>query len=354
MANGALSHGTALSNTCAFCVSIALAALSACGHDQPVPGALTIAGSTMGTSYSVVLPGATSADESSISAAVRERLHRVDALMSTYRADSEVSRFNLHESEQPLAVSPETLAVLIAAQEASAITGGAFDITIGPLVNAWGFGPDEAGEPPSERTVQELRSTAGWEKLILDRQASSARKPTSALQIDLSAIAKGYAADLVASCLEQLGHGDYLIDIGGELRAGGSNSQGELWRIGVERPDGAGRLVHRILHLRDTGVATSGSYRNFREAGGLRFAHILDPRTGRPASNAVVSATVLDPSAMRADAIATALLVLGEQEGIALADREDLAVLLLVEAGGNRLREVESDRFRAKIEHEAQ
>ena len=325
-----------------------IAALAGCASEEPSPSALELTGATMGTSYSVALPAA-SADEGAIGAAVREALDRVDALMSTYRADSDVSRFNRHESDEPLPVSAETLAVLAAAQEISAATGGAFDITVGPLVDAWGFGPREISEPPTAEAVHGLLEKTGWKNLLLDPRGPAISKAVLQLRIDLSAIAKGYAVDLVAEALEGLGYHHYLVEVGGELRAAGNRADGSPWRVGVERPDGAGRSVHRILQISDIAVATSGNYRNFRQAGGQRFGHVLDPRTGWPTENQVVSATVLHSSAMRADALATAQLVLGESEGMALAESEDLAVLLLVAGGDEPLREVESPKFRAKM-----
>ena len=303
----------------------------------------------MGTSYSVTLPSG-AAGKGAISEAVRQALDRVDALMSTYRSDSEVSRFNRHESAEPLPVSAETYTVLAAAQELSSTTRGAFDITVGPLVDVWGFGPEEVSALPSEETLLGLVQRTGWQKLALDPDGTSVRKAVPQLRIDLSAIAKGYAVDLVAEALEQLGFRHYLVEVGGELRAAGYRADGTPWRVGVERPDSRGRGVHRILQVSDTAVATSGNYRNFRESEGRRFGHVLDPRTGRPTENQVISATVLHPSAMRADALATALLVLGEVEGMDLAKREDLAVLLLVAGDGESLREVRSPQFRARME----
>lgn len=303
----------------------------------------------MGTSYSVTVPTATQGQDA-IGAAVRQALDRVDALMSTYRADSEVSRFNRHESVEPFPVSAETHAVLATAQELSATTGGAFDITVGPLVDVWGFGPREISEPPTEETVRRLLERTGWRKLVLDPQDRAVRKIVPQLRIDLSAVAKGYAVDLVADALERLGYRRYLVEVGGELRAAGSRADGTPWRVGVESPDSSDRGVQRILQITDTAVATSGNYRNFREADGQRYGHVLDPRTGRPTTNQVLSATVLHPSAMHADALATALLVLGESEGTDLAEREELAVLLLVARDGEPPREVKSTEFHARME----
>ena len=305
----------------------------------------------MGTSYSVTVPGAGPSDEPPIGAAVRDELELVDGLMSTYRSDSELSRFNRHRSLEPFALSPETFEVLAAARQASQLTGGAFDATVGPLVDAWGFGPAGAAGRPSDEAVGRLLSHCGWAKLLLVPDNRTARKAEPQLQCDLSAIAKGYAVDRISAALSELGFRDHLVEIGGELVARGLNPEGQAWRVGIERPDASGRLVQRILRIRDVAVATSGDYRNFQGSGGERYSHVLDPRTGRPASSRVASATVLDASATRADAMATALMVLGEDAGAALAEREDLAVLMIVRDGESGLCESVSSRFRATMRH---
>ena len=331
-------------------LALALVVLGACATDQPPPReALKLEGLSMGTSYRVTVPGADAKSESEVDSHVRRELQRVDALMSTYRTDSELSRFNRHASTDPYRLSDDTFSVLALALATSEVTGGAFDITVGPLVDAWGFGPHGETDPPSDAALSELLNNTGWRKLALSEEHQSAIKETSELQCDLSAIAKGYAVDRVAAALEALGYDDYLVEVGGEVRAGGNSPSGKPWRLGVERPDASGRLVQRILHLSETGVATSGDYRNFRQVGGERFGHILDPRTGRPATSKVASATVLDPSAARADAFATAMLVLGEADGIAMAEEHDLSVLLVVRDGKGGLREVPSSRFRATM-----
>ena len=308
----------------------------------------------MGTSFAVTVPGADERDESAVATAVRDELERVDALMSTYREDSELARFNRHESTAPFSLSEETFRVISVAQSVSESTAGAFDITVGPLVDAWGFGPSGATDPPSDAMLERLRRSAGWRKLTLSDREGSATKQVPLLRCDLSAIAKGFAVDQVAAALESLGFSDYLVEVGGEIRAGGSNPESAPWRIGIERPDESGRLSQRILHVSPTGVATSGDYRNFREVGGRRLGHVVDPRNGRPANSRVASATVLDPSAMRADAFATAMLVMGETAGLALAEREGLAVYLIVRDADGRFRDVASSSFRARMKHGSQ
>ena len=305
----------------------------------------------MGTSYSVTVTGAGTRDEPAIAAAVRDELERVDALMSTYREDSELSRFNRHDSYDPFPLSEETYAVLAGALAVSKQTGGAFDVTVGPLVNAWGFGRAGSDVQPSEGDLERLRGNTGWSKLTLNDAARTASKAVPELQCDLSAIAKGFAVDQVASALEGLGFTDYLVEVGGEVRAGGFNAVGEPWRIGVERPDESGRSLQRILRVSGTGVATSGDYRQFREVDGERFSHVIDPRTGRPATSRVASATVLHPTAMRADAFATALVVLGEAEGLDVAERADLVALLIIRDRAGGLREVPTSLFRARISY---
>ncbi len=329
---------------------IALAALlAACSAPGPAPDELRLAGEALGTAYRVAIPRPLPAPAAALAAAVDRELELVDKLMSTYREDSELVRLNRHAADSPFPVSAETLEVLEAASAVSEATGGAFDITVGPLVDAWGFGPQRAGGQPAPEALAALLRSVGWRKLRLDRSRRTVSKSAPTLHCDLSGIAKGYAVDRAAEALAALGCRAYLVEVGGELRAAGANAAGRPWRVGIERPDSAGRMVHRILRITDTAVATSGDYRNFQVINGRRYSHILDPRTGQPAARGAASATVLHPSAMRADALATALLVLGEAEGLALAERADLAVLLLLRDSDGSLREASSPQFRATI-----
>ncbi len=303
----------------------------------------------MGTTYRVLVPLPVPAVGAELAEATAAALDRVDRLMSTYRPDSELSRFNAHASMEPFAVSAETHFVISAAREISAATGGAFDITVGPLVDAWGFGPERRSDPPLESEIERWRENSGWQHIEVDHGGTNVRKGRTEMRCDLSAVAKGHAADQVAHALESLGCRNYMVEVGGELRLSGETASGTPWRIGIEQPHATGRAVRRVLMLSDTGVATSGDYRNFREVDGQRVSHVLDPRTGRPTTSRVASATVLHRSAMRADALATALLVMGEEEGMRMAERDDLAVLLLVREESGGLRETTSSRFRARM-----
>lgn len=312
--------------------ALVLALLAACAAPAPERRAFVFEGATMGTVYQVKvarrdLPEARRAD---LHAAIRGELDRVDALMSTYREDSELSRFNRHAETTPFPLSDATWEVLAAALEVSRLSGGALDVTVGPLVDAWGFGPGAERAAPSAAEVAAIRERVGYDKLDLLEAPRAVRKTRSDVVCDLSAVAKGYAVDRVAEALEALGESDFMVEVGGEVRAAGLNDRGQIWRIGVERPQMARGAVQRIVPLDGAALATSGDYRNFREIDGERISHIMDPRTGRPVGHRLASVSVVHPRCAVADAWATALVVLGPEEGYETAAREDLAVLFLI------------------------
>jgi thiamine biosynthesis lipoprotein len=215
------------------------------------------------------------------------------------------------------------------------LTDGAFDITVGPLVNLWGFGPDDSRkEPPSAEAIDAAMLATGREYLHADCEVPAIRKDRAKLYIDLSAYAKGLAADDISTLLDSENIANYLVEIGGDLRARGHNASNAKWRIAIERPDQSGNTVEKIIHVHDLSVATSGDYRNFFEFEGRRYSHTIDPRTGRPVTHNLASATVLGESAAFADAMATAMMVLGPEAGMALAEREDIAADLLLRDSG--------------------
>jgi len=309
-------------------------ALTACGG-RPAPEAyLEFTGETMGTSYTVRIssPEALALDaegRNELAAAIQAEVDLVNEKMSTWRADSELSRFNAHASTEPFAVSPETLHVFAAARQVSEESGGAFDMTVGPLVNAWGFGPQAVTQPPSDDQIAALQEKVGYRKVHVDADAGAVRKERPDLYCDLSGIAKGYGTDRVAGMLEARGY-DYMAEVGGEIRARGVNHRGETWRIGIINPDESGRPTSGVVPLQDTGMATSGDYRNIRlHADGTPYSHTIDPRTGRPVEHGLASATIVHPSAMMADAYATVLMVLGPEEGYDWAIEMDLPVRLI-------------------------
>ncbi len=287
-------------------------------------------GPTMGAMFAVSVDADLSPDEHErVRAVIDEQLDRVNRLMSTYDPGSEVSRFNRHESTEPFPMSDEVLALLAEAREVSERSGGAFDVTVAPVVDAWGFGAtDRSGPLPEGDRLDSLLALVGFRGLALDPEEGAVSKTDPAIRIDLSGIAQGYAADAVAGALGQLGLSRYLVDVGGEIRAAGTRRSGRPWRVGIERPDDAGGLWG-TAEIRDEGVATSGDYRNWFEEAGARYAHIVDPRTGQPIPMRGTSVTVIHESASLADAWATALCVLGADEGYELAQREGLAALFL-------------------------
>jgi thiamine biosynthesis lipoprotein len=251
--------------------------------------------------------------------------------MSTYRDDSELSRFNRFAANEPFPVAPETLEVFRIAREVSDLSGGAFDVTVGPLVAAWGFGAtDRVPAPPSAAEITALRARVGFDRIEIDPGAGTLTKTRADVESDLSAIAKGYAVDQVAAALRELGHGNFLVEVGGEVRAGGRRLDGALWRVAIEKPDSALRGIYEVVSLRDVALATSGDYRNYYEVGGRRISHTIDPRTARPIDHTLASVSVLHADAVHADALATALNVLGPEAGYALAEREGLAAYFLV------------------------
>ena len=322
--------------------------LAACSHvpDRPLH---RFEGQTMGPDYSVQLAGRPLAqgERDRLAALIQSTLDAVDARMSTFKPDSELSRLNRHASAEPFPVSSELLDVLLTARQIGELTGGAFDITIGPVVDAWGFGPPGQRREPSEAELDELRARTGWDKILIDAASSTVRKLHPQVRLDLSGIAKGYAVDRLARELRDLGWRDFLIEVGGEVLASGRSPAGRPWRVGIERPRygagsasdsaanrpgsvGSAPAIERAIDLVDAALATSGDYRNYFERYGVRYSHIIDPRTLRPIRHRLASVSVLDPSCARADALATALLVLGEEAGYATALAHHIPALFLV------------------------
>ena len=291
-------------------------ALSGCGYDR-------VSGEAMGTSYLIEadcpgpLPGQQAEAE----------LTRITRLMSTYDPNSELSRFNREPAGSAVVVSPDVATVVAAAAEVAERTRGAFDATVAPLVALWGFGANPARELPSATEVSATNRLVGHRRIAhhLDPPRLVKLAPAT---LDLSGIAKGYAVDRLAGLLEDRDCRGYLVELGGEIRTRGSAPDGGPWRIGVESPI-APQLATTIV-LNRGALATSGDYRQYRERDGVRFSHIIDPRTGYPVKHGLASVTVVADTAMLADAYATALLVMGEIEGRRFAQDNRLAALFLV------------------------
>lgn len=298
----------------------------------------------MGTHYTVKVRDEGS-DPELVGQRIQETLDRIDNMMSTYKTDSELSRLNQNQSTEPFKVSPEMIEIFQAAREVSEATGGAFDITVGPIVNAWGFGPEKKTSPPTDAAIAELLPRVGYKMVSADATASTIRKERPDIYCDLSGIAQGYAADEVAKLLDELGVENYMIDISGEFRTRGFNERGEPWQIGIERPDAPERTAQLVVPLSNMSLATSGDYRNYREENGLRLSHEIDPATGHPIQHKLASATIITERCTLADAYATALMVLGPEKALALANEKGLAVYLLVRNDSGSFDELQSNKF---------
>ncbi|MCF7847936.1 MAG: FAD:protein FMN transferase [Kiritimatiellales bacterium] len=276
-------------------------------------------GYTMGTTYSITITGRVPRSTLKIlDQTIGNTLAEVNRQMSTWDPASEISAFNQSGSTEPFPVSAPFAKVVQAALGLSDTTGGAFDPTLNPLLNLWGFGSrsNHAGVPPDD-DVERTRAACGWRHLHAET-ASAIRKDIPGLQLDLGAIAKGYGVDAVAADIRAAGLANYFVEIGGEVYVEGTNPDGVPWRIGVQLPSTGpvGESLQGIINIHNRAVATSGDYRNYIEKDGVIYSHIMDPRTGRPALHNVASVTVLAPSCMEADGMATGLFVMGAEKGL--------------------------------------
>jgi thiamine biosynthesis lipoprotein len=322
-----------------FAAVLLAAALLGVGCSQPRDTVAELSGQTMGTTFSIKLsPPPTDDVLARVQAEVTQRLEDINREMSTYRPDSTLSRFNRFAATDWYDTSPGIVALVQQAAGISAQTGGAYDVTVGPLVNLWGFGSDgRRSTPPSDAEIDALLPSVGYDKLHYRERPPALRKTVPGLQVDLSSIAKGWGVDEIARIIEDIGLRHYLVEIGGELRASGHKASGAPWRIAVERPVSGERSVQRVVALTDTAMATSGDYRNFFEQGGRRYSHTIDPVSGRSVRHRLAAVTVFADTCATADAWATALMALGDERAPAAAERAGIAALFIVrEADGFR------------------
>lgn len=309
--------------------------LSACS--KPEPKVISLQGNTMGTYYQIkyVVDAQEQDDEKlsieTLQAEIDTRLELVNDLMSTYRPNSELSRFN--KADKSLQVSAAMRKVVKEALVIYEQSNGAYDVTVGPLVNLWGFGPDKHPDKvPEQSIIDQKLAEVGSQYLSI--KGNSLVKSRSDLYVDLSSIAKGYGVDFIAEYMQSLGLKNYLVDIGGELRVQGEKPGDQQWTLAIERPVD-GENVERIIHIGDNGIATSGDYRNYFESKGIRYSHTIDPKTGKPITHKLASVTVIYKDCMTADGYATAITVLGPKAGLAFAKKNKLAVFLLVKEGAD-------------------
>ena len=289
-------------------------------------------GRTMGTTYNIkVVATKEQLVELKLKQQIDDALEQVNQEMSTYIPSSEISRFNRSKSTDSIEVSLGFARVLKESIRLGQLSEGKLDITVGPLVNLWGFGPEQRPEiVPSEEVLVATKKRVGLEKLVLEGNLLSKKIPD--LYVDLSTTAKGYGVDIVAELIETHGFTNYLVEIGGEMRLKGFKHTGELWAIAIEKPLTNERSVQQVIIPKDNAVATSGDYRNYFEVDGVRFSHIIDPDTGNPINHKLVSVTVIHPSSMTADGLSTTLMVMGMEKGMAFAIKNDLAALFIAKS----------------------
>ncbi|ALN79766.1 apbE family protein [Lysobacter antibioticus] len=301
--------------------------------DAPEAASLhALDGITMGTRWSVKLIARASALPM-LERGIQARLDQVVAQMSTWEAGSDLSRYNRSAAGSVQTLPAEFAEVMAAALALADDSDGAYDPTVGPLVDLWGFGPAGArAYAPDARTIADAQTRVGWRRLRFDAAARTLEQPGGAY-VDLSSIAKGYGVDRVADYLLEQGIADCLVEVGGELRGHGRKPDATPWRVAVERPGGSEDEAAAVIALDGLAIATSGDYRRFFDADGRRYSHTLDPRSGRPIAHALASVTVLHAQCMQADALATALTVLGAQAGMAYANRHGLAALFVLREG---------------------
>lgn len=311
--------------------------LSSCDMQQQAtqPYPFEYSNSTMGTSFTIKLSQLPDTTETGIlQNKIDALLARINAQMSTYLPESELSQFNASQSTEWQKTSLSLFKVLQESKQVNALSLGAFDVTVGPLVNLWGFGPDPMRfEVPPGTLIEQKRKLVGSQHLYLDEKNTAIRKDINDLYIDLSAVAKGYAVDKVAELLAQEGVADFMVEIGGEIRLKGKNIQHQPWKIAIEKPAADRRMIEKIVSISDIGMATSGDYRNFFEVDGVRYSHTIDPRTGRPITHKLASVTVFSDTTMDADAWATALTVLGPDKGYQLAEKRRIPALFIIKSG---------------------
>ena len=314
------------------------------------PSQIELSGFTMGTTYNIkIIPEKDSILSTKlIKQNIDSVLISVNYQMSTYLFDSEITQFNNHESTTSFTVSNDFSLVVERALHWSKLTDGAFDITIVPLLYLWGFGPGQASELgdifPEEHAVQKRRTHVGYEKLTTNKYYLQKKDPF--IKIDLNAIAKGFGVDAVYSFLESIGMNNIMVEIGGEVRTKGENRKNEPWMIAVETPDlesVGSKTISWALPLESKAMATSGDYRNYYEIDGIRYSHEIDPRTGYPAQTGVASATVVATNCMDADALATALIIMGPESGLQSIEKLDgVEAFLILREGNDNYRTIKS------------
>jgi len=306
--------------------------LVACGPiDKQV--ATVISGKTMGTYYRVSVLGASKSQEAELREKIESQLKDDDHQLSTYKDDSVLSRFNQYTGSEPQPIGQGMADAITTSLRIGRLTNGAMDITVGPLVNLWGFGPTKQPvKMPTQEQIDAAKKLDGLQHLKVIEQSDGTylQKDLPGLYVDLSTVGEGYATDHLARLVEGMGFSDYLVSVGGAVVSRGYNEKGRPWQVAIQKPTDKENAVQAIVDLQGMGISTSGSYRNYYELDGVRLSHIIDPATGRPIQHKLVSATVIASTALEADGWDTGLMVLGEKKAMALAEQQHLAVYLII------------------------
>ena len=302
------------------------------GACQPAPTQTRIQGNTMGTYYAVTLSDPFPGGQGALQQEVEALLARLNKEISTYDPGSLISRFN-QGTGLPPQVIPATMAKIVQQGiDAGHLTRGVLDVTVGPLVNLWGFGPDKRPvRRPGAEQIAKARERVGIDKLTLTPEGDHflLGKAIPDLYLDLSTLGEGAASDEIAGLLEQKGVHNYLIEVAGAVRSKGHNDKGNPWRVAIVEPSDRPGAIEDVVTPNGMAVSTAGSYRNYYELDGKRYSHIIDPATGEPVTHKLVSATVITPTALEADALDTALMVMGPERAMAFAREHKLAVYLI-------------------------
>ncbi|WP_119395508.1 FAD:protein FMN transferase [Salinibius halmophilus] len=291
----------------------------------------SFSGRTMGTQYNITLVG-NEVQAGLVARQISAELSDFSDIFSTYVRDSEINQISQAPVGEWIAVSEHMYQLLSLALDVSRQSGGAFDPTIRPLVDIWGFGPLQRPDAvPAEQEIADALAAVNWQMLELNEGQVRKLAP---LSLDLSAIAKGYGVDVIADMLEEAGFQRYLVEVGGEMRLKGLKPNDEIWRVAVETPDSVVRQAYKVLEITDIALATSGDYRNYFEENGKRYSHTIDPRSGWPIEHDMASVSVLASSSALADAWATAIYVVGPEQGQQLASANNLAMFMIVRQNG--------------------
>lgn len=312
-----------------FCLLVSLLGLVACSEQDQ---AVRLQGMQGTASWHVTIsdpPAKVNVEE--IRAGIEEAFSASSDLIATWREDSELSRFNRYQNTDWFPVSPKLVELVGLALELSEQSNGTYDITVGPLLQLWGFGAGDVGKDkiPSQADIEATLANIGYQKLQVRNDPPAIRKVSLGIQLELASLADGFAADQAGLYLESLGIKHYMVEIAGEIRSRGLSSRGDAWRIAIEKPEDGERSVQLGVQLHDAGLATSGDYRNYFVKGGKRYSHTLDPATGYPIEHSLTSVSVLAEQATLADAYATLLLAIGEQKAIDFANNKDIAAYFI-------------------------